>query len=195
MTIKFITSNDHKFTEVKHVFEKNNLTVEHLKMKYTELQADSIEQIALASASSLSTIVEGDFMIEDAGLFVDSLNGFPGPYSSYIFQSIGCQGILDLLGENDNLELRQAYFASVFVMFKNGKFNVFKGRCDGIIPIDAFGKGGFGFDPIFIPADLNKLGDLDKTSLTFAEMGDDEKNKISHRSRSITKLISFLNEN
>lgn len=180
MSLKFITSNEHKFKEVQAIFSKNNLEIEHLPMKYTELQADSTEQIAMASATSLSTIIKGDFLIEDSGLSVKVMKNFPGPYSSYVYQTIGWRGILKILdGEED----RQAFFNSVFVLYKEGKFHMFSGNCSGKIASEGRGKSGFGFDPIFVPDGYNS---------TFAEMSDEEKNKISHRSISINKVLRFL---
>ncbi len=180
MRLRFITSNKHKFSEVKHVFDEHNLKIEHLSMKYTELQADTTEQIALASAASLSTIIDGDFIIEDSGISVNALNNFPGPYSSYVYQTLGWQGILKLLGDKKD---RDAYFTSVFVLYLNNEFSVFSGKCKGSIALEGRGHDGFGFDPVFIP---------ENEMQTFAEMSDDLKNSISHRSVSIRKLIDFI---
>ncbi|MCY3410308.1 MAG: XTP/dITP diphosphatase [Candidatus Heimdallarchaeota archaeon] len=180
--MKFITSNEHKYTEVKQVFDLHGLEITHTKMKYVELQADSIEDIAMASAGQLATIISGDFIIEDAGLEIEALNGFPGPYSSYVFGTLGWEGILDLMKETGN---RKASFRSVFVLHQDNQFHLFSSTCNGTINFDGIGTHGFGFDPIFVPEGSTK---------TFAEMSDEEKNTFSHRSKSIIKVINYLKQ-
>lgn len=182
-SLQFISSNKHKYQEMENKLRKYNYQINHFHYKYTELQADTIEEIAMASATSLSTIIQGDFFIEDSGLSIDALQGFPGPYSSYVLQTIGWNGILQLMNHYD---LRKAKFISVIVLIRNNKLDVFSGECQGIISHQGLGDEGFGYDPIFIPLKN------DSEAKTFAQLSIEEKNKISHRSKSVDKLIDFL---
>ncbi|RLE72114.1 MAG: non-canonical purine NTP pyrophosphatase, RdgB/HAM1 family, partial [Thermoprotei archaeon] len=124
------------------------------------------------------------FFVEDAGLFVEALNGFPGPYSSYIYKTIGCEGILKLLEGVDN---RKAYFLSVVALRAPGLGDVvFKGKVNGIIANEMRGEKGFGFDPIFIPDGCEK---------TFAEMNIEEKSRYSHRGKALRKMGKWIVKN
>ncbi|NOZ89276.1 MAG: RdgB/HAM1 family non-canonical purine NTP pyrophosphatase, partial [Crenarchaeota archaeon] len=118
--------------------------------------------------------------VEDAGLFVDALSGFPGPYSSYVYKTIGVHGILRLLEGEEN---RAARFVSVIAYAGPWGVQLFRGEVKGSIAAEPRGSGGFGFDPIFIPEGADK---------TFAEMNIEEKNMYSHRARAARKLCSWL---
>ncbi len=184
-SLQFISSNKYKFEEIMNKITPFNIKVSHFDLKYPELQGDTIKEIAVASAANLATVVGGDFFIEDSGLSIETLNGFPGPYSSYVFQTIGWEGILKLMAELSN---RSARFISVFVIVKNKDVYTFQGDCDGTISFEGRGFRGFGFDPIFIPNEQDAM-------LTFAELTIDQKNKISHRANSLNNLIAYLNQN
>jgi XTP/dITP diphosphohydrolase len=179
-SIQFITSNPHKFQEVHSKLIERGIHIDHLKMKYNELQADTIDEVVTASAANLSAIIDGDFIIEDSGLAIDKLQGFPGPYSSYVYQTLGWEGILDLMKNKEN---RMATFMSVFVLIKKNQLFTFRGECRGEISLQGKGSQGFGFDPIFIPQSYNE---------TFAELPLEVKNKVSHRARSLDKLLEFI---
>jgi XTP/dITP diphosphohydrolase len=120
-------------------------------------------------------------MIEDAGLFVQTLSDFPGVYSKFVFSTIGCEGVMRLLeGKGD----RSAYFEAVIAYCeKGGNPSIFKGRVDGEIANEPKGENGFGYDPIFVPTGEAR---------TFAEMEVEEKNQHSHRARALSKLADFL---
>jgi len=187
-TLQFITSNIHKFSELTSYlsnknFSRLNITVEHLNQKYTELQADTIWEVAHASASSLATIMNQDFIIEDSGMAVSHLNGFPGPYSSFVFQTLGWKGILALLNE---VQDRSASFTSVFVLCIDKKLWGFEGKVTGSIALNAGGNSGFGFDPIFIPDGQSGQ------PRTMAEMEMVNKNRSSHRGKSLELLVDYL---
>jgi len=195
ITLNFITSNLHKFLEARTLIDQytnqqNNLEIEinHLKIKYPELQGSNLEEIAFSSLGMVLTTIDVNpkeaYFIEDAGLFIEPLNGFPGPYSSYIFSTIGWKGILKLLKNmSDN---RNAYFKSVIAIYYNNKIKIFSGITFGQINNENSGTQGFGFDPIFSPNNLNK---------TFAEMTPKEKNQYSHRSKAIKKMLIWLEHN
>lgn len=185
--IYFATSNEGKFKEArKYLIEKFGVNIEHLKgLIIPEIQHDSLKNIANFSLSFLLEKFNGSVFIEDSGLFINKLDGFPGPYSSYVFKKIGNEGILKLLNSFDQRE-RRAYFQAVVAFYDSLKNirKIFTGKVDGIISNKIRGDKGWGFDPIFIPEE----GD----GRTFAAMGIENKNKYSHRIRALTDLGNYL---
>jgi XTP/dITP diphosphohydrolase len=179
--LAFITGNRNKFIEAERILSEFGIALKQVDLEITEPQADNIEEIVEKCALDALEKINESFIIEDSGLFINSLNGFPGAYSSYVYRKIGCQGILKLLSDSRD---RSAYFMAAIAYGKpNGKLKLFSGRVDGIITTEVRGKGGFGYDPIFKP-----LG----SELTFAEMGIDEKNKFSHRAKAIREFASWF---
>ncbi len=175
----FVTTNEGKFKEVKSIASKFGIDIEWLNMEYLEPQGRDLEDIARKSAEILAKEIEGEFFIEDSGLFVEALKGFPGPYSSYVFKTIGNEGILKLM---EGVEDRRAYFKAVIAYFDGKDVHIFTGRVDGVIAKEMRGSGGFGFDPIF-----------EYNGRTFAEMGE-EKNEVSHRRRALQNFFSWLSQ-
>jgi len=184
-TVYFITSNKGKVHEAQTKCEPIGITIVQKNMGYPEIQADSIEEVATYGIEHIRKKVDHPFILEDAGLFIDALKGFPGVYSSYVYFTIGLDGILELMKDVSE-EKRTATFRSVFGYGEpNGDSKLFIGECKGTIGYEQKGTHGFGYDPIFIP---------NGKSETFAEMQTEEKNKISHRGKSLEKLIEFLSE-
>ncbi len=173
--IYFITSNKHKYEEIKKIIRN----VKMLTIPYPEIQTEKPEEVVLYGIEYLKEKVDGKFFIEDSGLFIKSLNNFPGVYSSFVFKTIGNKGILKLM---ENKKNREAYFASI-IGYYDGEINLFKGICKGRIAREERGNNGFGYDPVFIP---------EKKRKTFGEMKIEEKNLYSHRSRALGKFIDFL---
>ncbi len=182
-TIYFITGNKGKLSEVKEKLRSLDVTVIQEDLGYPEVQGDSLEEVAEYGVECIKKRFSHPFILEDAGLFIDALEGFPGVYSKYVFFTIGCKGILKLLEEKKR---RTAVFRSVYAYSEPDKKPLFFiGECQGIIANKEKGGGGFGYDPIFIPNGETK---------TFAEMGIEEKNTFSHRGKAMDKLIDFLKE-
>jgi len=186
--IYFVTRNMHKYSEVSNLFkqEKVNYTLKQIDSKAIEIQAESIKEVALFKLNSVKEKIESSFFVEDAGFFVDSpLKGFPGVYSSYVLKTIGNEGILKLINDYDK---SRAHFSAITCLYFKplDKIFLFEGDIKGKVSKSIRGKGGFGFDPIFIP---------DKNKKTFAELTTEEKNKISHRGQAVKKLINFLKDN
>ena len=117
-------------------------------------------------------------IVEDDGLFIDSLDGFPGPYSSFVFRTIGNDGILKLLTGSTN---RSAYFCSLIAFYNGITLSISEGRVDGRISERVTDGGGWGYDPIFVP---------DGTDLTFAELKK-SKNEYSHRRRALENFAKW----
>jgi len=181
-SLGFITSNKNKFKEAKRVLSSYKIDVEFIKVDLLEIQDDELENVSRSALEYAKEKFTGKIMVEDSGLFVEELNGFPGPYSAYIYRRIGCEGILKLLF---NINNRYAEFRSV-ISFTNVntdmKIKTFTGVIEGQISKEKRGREGFGYDPIFIP---------EKCENTFAEMNLDNKNRYSHRGRSLKKFAEW----
>ena len=181
--LRVVTSNEGKAREFSQALEGLPWTIERVDMAYEEVQADTLEEVALASAASVLAggTVAPPFVLEDAGLFVEALRGFPGVYSAYVFRTLGCEGVLRLLeGAAD----RRARFESCLALCLGpGEIELMAGTCKGTVPGETRGSGGFGFDPIFVPEGEGR---------TFAEMSIEEKGALSHRGRALARLRERL---
>lgn len=181
MEVIFATRNKGKFEEARRKLEEVGVKLLQYDGGYPEIQADDLMEVALYGARYLSRKLNKPFFLEDAGLFIKTLNGFPGIYSAYVFRKIGCKGILKMM---EGMKDREAWFRSVIAFKEKGKrLKIFEGVCYGRISYEERGKKGFGFDPIFIPEGSDK---------TFGEMDVREKNRYSHRGKSLDKLAEYL---
>lgn len=176
-----MTTNRGKYNEISRMIEQRGYDSEQLPTPYPEVQAESLEMVVLQGLYWLMQHFNRPVLVDDSGLFVDSLGGFPGVYSAHAYKSFGCEGILRLMdGEND----RSARFECVLGFMEPGKDPIlFKGVSDGSISAEMRGEGGFGFDPIFVPEGFSE---------TFAEMTMDQKNELSHRGRAFERFFEFL---
>src|SRR5437870_8397733 len=179
-SISFATSNSHKFREVELALRRLGVGVKRLRGKGLEIQSDDTAEVARFASADAAKKYERPLIVEDTGLFIDALGGFPGPYASFVFRSVGSEAILRLLGGEKKGEERRATFVSAVAYCEPGGVPaVFRGSTVGAIAKKACGRGGFGFDPIFIPAGQ---------SLTFAQLSIEEKCRISHRAEAVTKF-------
>ncbi len=180
----FATGNIHKFDEACSILTKLDIAVGMLRVKNTEIQSDSLVKIAHESAREAFKQCRMSVIVEDAGLFIEALNGFPGPYAAYVYKTIGNRGLLKLL---KNVKVREAIFKSA-IAYCDSETKVpitFEGEVEGEITVEErseSGKSGFGFDPIFRPIGSTK---------TFAEMTLEEKNGFSHRAKSVRKFAEW----
>ena len=174
----FVSSNVHKYQEAKQILDSFGVDVNFFQSTPEEIQSDSFGEIALRKAQNAFSKCRKPLIIEDDGLLINSLNGFPGPYSSYVFKTIGNNGILNLVKEN-----RKAKFVSIITYCDDKTLESFHAKLDGTI--SSIQKGhGWGYDPIFIPKNTKK---------TFAELNN--KNKLSHRFKALKKFSNwYLNK-
>src|SRR5262249_5338797 len=107
-SVLFASSNENKYKEAKTILSKFGVNLRFFKCNLQEIQAETLEEIALHKVNQAFLGCSKPVIIEDDGLFIDSLNGFPGPYSSFAFKTIGNKGILNLLKSK-----RKAKFQSV----------------------------------------------------------------------------------
>ena len=192
MKIIFVTGNKGKLLEASELlgplghnvvqFNHNGIIPE-----FTEPQSEGIEEVAISKMEQALGMMPGEIdsdsavIVEDAGLFIGSLGGFPGPYSSYVEDKLGLHGILRLMEGETN---RNAEYRAVVAFHHDGTTSIFRGACEGAIGLEKRGEGGFGYDPIFIPRSSN--------GLSCAEMTASEKSSISHRGEALNKLLEFL---
>lgn len=181
--VYFITSNKGKLLEAKTRLSEVGIEVVQKNLGYPEIQADTLEEVARYGVKSVRERFNEAFILEDAGLFIKSLKGFPGVYSSYVFFTVGLNGILKLMTGLGS-EQREASFKSVIAFSEPGQEPIlFIGECNGIISNEEKGNHGFGYDPIFIAEGETK---------TFAEMETNEKNRFSHRGKSLDLLVNYF---
>ena len=187
----FATNNAHKLEEIRAILGDK---VEILSLNDIDCHADipeTADTLQGNAALKAQYIYENyglDCFADDTGLEVEALNGAPGIYSARYAGGEGHDSeanMKKLLSEMQDKENRKARFRTVICLIEGGKEHFFEGIVNGSIIRERKGGAGFGYDPIFMP---------DGYSETFAEMGNDEKNKISHRARAVQKLCEYLNK-
>ncbi len=188
-TIVFATNNKNKLDEVRSMLH-NEFEVIGLKdiscCDDIPETADTIEGNAVQKAEYVCNKFKTDCFADDTGLEVDALGGAPGVHSArYANENAhDSEANIDkLLAELADKEDRQAQFRTCICVIIDGKKHLFEGIVRGKITLSRRGTGGFGYDSVFMPDGYDK---------TFAELGNDEKNKISHRARAVAKLAKFL---
>ena len=159
-TINFVTSNENKLREFRLLLEPG-YKINVLKLEYPELKSDDNSEIARIAAKMLAERIKKAIIVEDSGLFIDSLNGFPGTNSKWVHRKIGIKGLLKLLKGVKN---RKCYYKSAIGYCEPGKEPVsFLGVEEGKVAFREKGKYGWGHDPIFIPKGKKKTyGELRK---------------------------------
>jgi XTP/dITP diphosphohydrolase len=170
----FVSSNNHKYQEAKIILNSLGIDLGFIKSNLEEIQSNSLNAIAMTKAKDAFSKFKKPIIIEDDGLFIDSIDGFPGPYSSYVFKTIGNRGILNLLKNK-----RKAKFVSIITYCDKTILQSFEGKLNGKISKTQKGKG-WGYDPIFIPSNSVK---------TFAEMNN--KNELSHRYKALKNFSKW----
>jgi XTP/dITP diphosphohydrolase len=178
--IRVATGNPHKLAEISAILAPFGIAVERLEAEKVEVQDDDVVAVARKAAEFLCPHYGDYAVVEDTGLYIDALGGFPGPYAEYVYRTIGLRGVLKLL---EGVADRSAVFRCAVALCLGGEVRVFVGETRGRIAEEPRGSGGFGYDPIFIP---------EGSSLTYAEMGEEAKNAVSHRGRAFAALARWL---
>lgn len=183
MKLVLATRNKHKLEEIDAIFNFEGLQISSA-LDYPEIpdvveDGDTLEANAIKKAVTLAKALDCWAMADDSGLEVDALDGAPGVYSArYAGEDVSYDAnnvkLLHELSDKDN---RAAAFRTVIALSDPaGNTRTVEGRCDGAIIDACRGDEGFGYDPLFVPAGYD---------LTFAELGSEEKNQISHRARAL----------
>lgn len=145
--IYFASSNSNKYLEIEPILRQYGIVSHFAKMSLQEIQSESVQQIAEAKCTNAFDYLQKPVIIEDDGFYLSSLKGFPGQYSSFVYKTLGNQGILKLM---QNRADRKAYFLSVIAYGDGHTFKIFSGKTRGMISKLAT-DGGWGFDPILCP--------------------------------------------
>ena len=187
-TLIFATHNAHKLEEVSAMLKNfvNVLGLSELNF-FEEIPetADTLNGNALQKAQFVKDKLGFDCFADDTGLEVDALNGAPGVFSArYAGEPSNSEKNIDkLLDALKNCDNRAAQFKTVIALLQGKDIHYFEGTISGKIATERHGKGGFGYDSVFIPNGYNK---------TFAELSPKEKNAISHRGLAVRKLAEFF---
>ena len=180
-SLHFASNNYNKYVEIQSVLQKYSIDVYFSRTILTEIQSNFLIEIAIEKSRSAFEQISMPIIVEDDGLFIDELNGFPGQYSSYSFETIGNDGLIKLL---INSKTRIAYFKSVFVFYDGNILQSFVGETKGKIAHRPMGKG-WGFDPMFVP---------DGIDLTFGQLHqENRKEEFSHRTQALIKFANWYN--
>lgn len=178
-SITFATGNPKKAEEVRRILKPYGIEVDVAKVHKIEIQDENIERVAAFSARILSRRIGKPLIVEDTGLFIDALKGFPGSYSAYVYRTIGLIGVLKLM---EGIDDRGAVFRCVVAYCEpGGKPIVFKGEVRGRIAYEIRGDAGWGYDPIFEPEGYGK---------TYAELGV-YKDEVSHRAKAFREFAGW----
>lgn len=188
MELVFATNNAHKLEEVQQMVGDKFI----LKSLNDIGCTDDIPETGVTFVENAKQ--KTDYLVskynvncfgDDSGLEINALDGEPGVYSARYSGSRDMEKNIDLVLEKlEGKADRSARFKTIISLFVNGEQHFFEGTVEGHIINERTGTEGFGYDPIFIPNGYEK---------TFAEMSLEEKNKISHRSQAVAKLVDFLN--
>ena len=182
------TNNQHKVEEIRRALgDKIKLiSLKDLGCR-EEIPEDgtTLKENAYQKAKYVWDKYKKNCFADDTGLMVEALDGAPGVYSArYAGEHCSFDDNIDLLLENmEGKTNRNAYFATVICLIQDGEPVYFEGKCEGCILTERYGRGGFGYDPIFMPKGYGE---------SFAEISMEEKNKISHRGKATEKLIKHL---
>lgn len=184
----FATNNSHKLQEVSSMlsglFDITGLSQTDFSGDIPET-AETLQGNALMKAKYIYNILRENCFADDTGLEVEALGGEPGVYSArYAGTPCNSQKNIDkLLKKLKNIDNRTASFRTVIALIFEGQTHFFDGTVKGTITTEQHGDKGFGYDSVFVPEGYDR---------TFAQMTDDEKNSISHRSHAVAKLVDFL---
>ena len=191
MKIVFVTNNQHKLDEIKNILgqEFNIVSLNDIGCHEDIPETgDTLEENASQKSNYIASRYALDCFADDTGLEVDALGGQPGVHSARYAEETDHDSqanmakLLDKLGNNNN---RKARFRTVISLIVHGKEHRFEGIVEGRIAHQPSGVRGFGYDPVFIPDGYDK---------SFAELGDEVKNQISHRARAVRKLAEHIKQ-
>ena len=190
MKIVLASSNKHKVQEINEIAASYGISVEFI------LPPDGFDPIedgktfqenSYIKARSAWELSKTWTLADDSGLCIKALNGAPGIYSARYAETPELR-IKRVLGELEDIQDRSAYFTCAMTLINpDGKVEYsFEGRCEGSIIRESRGNNGFGYDPIFLPNGYSK---------TIAELTEEEKNKISHRSVALRQVLNYIKTN
>jgi len=191
--IVLATNNKHKLKEVREILSPHGIVVyglEDLNLHPGEVDENGTTYFenALLKAQSVQKLTKLPIIADDSGLEITALNYEPGLYSArYALKHHGhAQAIKDILERLKNQDRSAAFICSICLLNVEDNPLQFEARVPGHIALETHGVSGFGYDPIFIE---------DSAMITYAEMSQEMKNKLSHRGRALYKLLTYLKVN
>lgn len=175
----FVTSNEGKIKEAEMIL---GIPINPVKADLEEIQSLDLQEIVKAKAVKAFELIHKPLFVDDVGLYIEAWNGFPGPFIKYLRDAVGNEGLLGMMKEETNRQL----VAKAAIGFHNGKeVLTFTGEVNGTLATEPRGEGGWGWDPVFIPAHTDK---------TYAELTAEEKNAISHRRIALEKFKKYVQQ-
>jgi len=176
--VTFVSTNPGKFREVRDLLAPFGVRTRWKRRTLPEPQAETLEEVVRAKLDAVKDL-RGYVLVEDSGLFIPSLGGFPGVYSAHFLKLWRFDPIFELLRRRD----RRAFFRTVAGVRQGNRRWSFVGEVPGRIAPRARGTHGFGYDPIFVAEGENR---------TFAEIPVERKNELSHRARAVRQVGELL---
>jgi XTP/dITP diphosphohydrolase len=178
--VTFVSTNPGKFREVRELLAPFGIRARWRRRSLPEPQSETLEAVVTSKLAAVKDI-RGTVLVEDSGLFIPSLHGFPGVYSAHFLKAWKFDPILELLEHRD----RTAFFRTVAGVRRGSHRSLFRGEVWGSIARAPAGQNGFGYDPIFVPRGWSR---------TMAEASPEEKNAISHRARAFQRVGRALSK-
>lgn len=176
--VAFVSSNPGKVREVRDLLRPYGVRVRWRRRTLSEIQAPRLEDVARHKLEQVARSA-GWVLVEDSGLFVESLRGFPGVYSAHFLELWGFGPLFELLRGRR----RSAAFRTVAGLAHGRTRRFFSGEVRGTIAPRARGTNGFGYDPIFVPDGYRR---------TFGELPSGTKDALSHRARAMRQVGEYL---
>lgn len=174
-----VTQNEHKLKELTPLFEEYGVKLATTTIPKLEIRSNDVERVALEAAKIGFYEAKQPVVLDDTGLFIDALDGFPMSYAAFVLKTLGTKGILKLM---DGITDRKARFVTA-VGFSDGEtLATFKGVMEGSIAEKEAGEEGFGYDPIFVPEGETR---------TYAQLSFEEKVKMSHRTKAFRSFLEW----
>lgn len=177
MELYFVSSNEGKIIEAQHIL---GFPLKIAKLSLHEIQSLDVEEIVRIKAEDAYRQIQQPLLVDDAGMYIEAWNGFPGPFIKFVSDAGGPDLLLQMMRSETN---RKAYFQASIGYHDGKDIHIFSGKVFGHVTDEKRGENGWGFDPVFQP---------DGHTLTLSEMTLEDKNKISHRKFALEQLRSFL---
>lgn len=186
----FASNNKHKIQEIKSKLAKFNIEVLSQKEAGYDIEVEEIgttfEENSILKAKAIFELAKIPVIADDGGLEVDYLDGKPGVYSARFCGPDATDKdkynkILELMKNVEDKDRTARFKCVICYIDESGVVRTFEGICEGKISRQPIGNNDFGYDPIFLYGDKS-----------FAQISEEEKNKVSHRGRAIDKWVEFL---
>ncbi len=182
LTVTFVSTNPDKAREVRHLLAREGIRVRWRRRRLPEPQADRLQEVVRSKLGAVRDL-DGWVLVEDSGLFLPALGGFPGVYAAYAWRLWGARERFRPFFALLAGRRRTAIFRTVAGLQRGRRQWLFVGETRGTFADRPRGTHGFGYDPVFVPQGYRQ---------TFGELSPAQKNALSHRGRAMRKVARFL---